>query len=332
MRVIVLLGLIGVGIAVAITVWLLRYSPLGEPGPIGSPPGSDSPPITGWQEATSAPFGRLEMAVAALDGRVWLVGGLDAAGTALVDVDIFDPATREWESGPPLPTALHHAALATDGEVLLLAGGYDGSSFGAPTAATHILDPASGEWADGPALPAPRGAGALAHDGDRFVYAGGVGPGGVADEIYALVDLDQWEASGALTRPREHLAATSDGSGTTWFLGGRQGGLETNLGDVDVVVADDVRASTPLSPRGGVAAFFAPGIGACLTGGEAPTRAFTIVECVSADDRQTALPRMAQPRHGHGAAVVDGVAYVLLGGSVPGLDVTSTVEMLDLDD
>src|SRR5918994_2879981 len=304
-RVATLLGLVGVGIAVAIAVWLVRYSPLGEPRPIGSPLGSDSPTITGWQEATDAPFGRLEMAVAALDGRIWLAGGLDAAGNALVEGDVFHPATGEWESGPPLPTALHHAALATDGEVLLLAGGYDGSSFGAPTATTHILVPERGSWTDGPALPAPRGAGALAHDGDRFVYAGGVGPDGVADEIYALVDLDRWEPSGALSRPREHFASTSDGMGTTWFLGGRQGGLETNLGDVDVVVADDVRASPPLSPRGGVAAFFAPGIGACLTGGEAPTRAFTIVECVSADDRQTALPRMAQPRHGHGAAVVD---------------------------
>ena len=152
----------------------------------------------------------------------------------------------------------------------------------------------------------------------------------MADEVYALVDLDRWQPSGALSRPREHLAAASDGTGTTWFLAGRQGGLETNLGDVDVVVADQVRASTPLSARGGVAAFFASAFGACLSGGEAPTRAFTIVECVSADDHVTAMPSMAQARHGHGAAVIHGVAYVLLGGAVPGLDVTATVEMLEL--
>jgi hypothetical protein len=37
---------------------------------------------------------------------------------------------------------------------------------------------------------------------------------------------------------------------------------------------------------------------------------------------------MGQPRHGHGIGVVDGVAYALLGGLVPGLDARSSVESL----
>jgi hypothetical protein len=42
------------------------------------------------------------------------------------------------------------------------------------------------------------------------------------------------------------------------------------------------------------------------------------------------VPGLAHARHGLGAAVVDGVAYVLLGGDQPGLFVSPTVEALDL--
>jgi hypothetical protein len=38
------------------------------------------------------------------------------------------------------------------------------------------------------------------------------------------------------------------------------------------------------------------------------------------------LPALGQARHGVGSAVVDGAAYVLLGGAEPGLHVTGTVE------
>ena len=39
---------------------------------------------------------------------------------------------------------------------------------------------------------------------------------------------------------------------------------------------------------------------------------------------------MTQPRHGHGAAVVGGSAYAVLGGPEPFLTASSTVEALDL--
>jgi hypothetical protein len=41
---------------------------------------------------------------------------------------------------------------------------------------------------------------------------------------------------------------------------------------------------------------------------------------------------MRQHRHRHGAAVVDGLVYALLGGEVPGLSASATMELLPLDD
>lgn len=322
----VLLILIMVGIGAAFVVWVVRYQPFGPFGPIGSPLPSTHAAAAGWSEGPEAPFARLEMATAALDGRIWLAGGLTPDGGVTDELAVFDPATGEWTDGPSLPAPIHHAALASDGQRLFLIGGYRENG---PTDEVHVLDPATGGWEPGPPLPEPRGAGAASHDGSRVVYAGGVGPGGVRDDIFVLAD-GRWSRIGTLTRAREHLAAATDGAGRVWFLGGRQGGLDRNVGDVDLVEGDDVRRLASLSARGGVAAFYAPGIGACLTGGEAPSFAFATVECVDALDYVTALPAMGQRRHGHGAAVVDGVVHALLGGTVPGLSASSTTEALAL--
>jgi hypothetical protein len=304
-----------------------------EPSVAGSAvsPASAAPePEVGWVREADAPFARLEMAVAAHDGRIWLAGGLSPFGEALGDVNIFDPATGTWSDGPALPAGVHHAALASDGARLLLIGGYLGSAFNRPTDIVLVLADGADAWQPGPSLPEPRAAGAAAWDGDRVVYAGGVGDGIEAD-VYALAG-ESWASIGALHETREHLAAVSDLEGRTWLMGGRVGGLTSNLGTVELVEGEEIEFLGGLpTPRGGVAAFHVPALGGCLSGGEAPDRAFTTVECMATDGTVTQLPDLLVPHHGHGAAVVDGVAYVLLGGPQPALSAGSTVESLALD-
>ncbi len=287
-----------------------------------------------WEPRSDAPFARLEMAVAAHDGAIWLAGGLDAFGSALTEVAIYDPATDSWSDGPDLPVSLHHTALVSTGDDLLVVGGYLGSS-NSPTEGVLRLTAAGDAWETGPALPDARGAGAAAWDGTRVVYGGGVSgeglPGGIVADVFALED-GEWRLIGELQRNREHLAAASDGEGRTWFLGGRQGSFETNLALVDLVEGGDVRALGELpTPRGGVAAFWAPETGACLTGGEATEQAYDVAECIAPDGTVSTLPAMSARRHGHGAVVVDGVAFAVLGGPSPGLAVSSSIEALDLE-
>jgi hypothetical protein len=52
---------------------------------------------------------------------------------------------------------------------------------------------------------------------------------------------------------------------------------------------------------------------------------------MAADGAVMTLPELGQPHHGHGAAVVEGLAYVLLGGPEPTLSAGATVETLALD-
>jgi hypothetical protein len=255
---------------------------------------------------------------------------MDLDGRGVDRVLIYDPVADSWSDGPPLPEPLHHSALASDGGALFLIGGYLGNDFTRPTDAVWRLDDAeAGDWTADRPLPEPRGAGAAAWNGKgRIMYGGGVGPGGVSDAVFVQEDHG-WRVLAALSRPREHLAASSLGAGSVSFLGGRD--ATGNLGTVDLVSAEGVvgRTEDLPTPRGGIAAYNAGELGDCVVGGEGPNGTFGAVECVGAFE-STVLPGLTVPRHGLGAVMMDGRAYVLLGGPQPGLSVSDVVEVLDL--
>jgi len=313
-------------VALALGVLVAAGCGLLSPRPSAAPASG----VGGWEAGPPAPAALTEVAAAAHDGRIWVAGGLDATGAATTGVYVFDPATDTWQDGPALATAIHHSSLVSDGERLWLIGGYRAD--GQPTDAVLVLEPGLDAWFEEQPLPEPRGAGAAAFDGaGRFVYAGGVGPNGVSTTVFVRPDAGRWEEGGRLPVAIEHLAATSDGAGTAYVLGGRRGGLDTNVATVEAVDASGTRRVGEVpTTRGGVAAFWWPSLGACLVGGESPGGTNPQVECVDPAGRLTKLPDMLQARHGLGAAVIDGVAYTLLGGDQPGLFVSDAVERLRL--
>jgi len=281
--------------------------------------------------AATAPVALLEVAVAERGGRIWVAGGLRTDGTASDEVFVFDPAAGTWTSGPKLPQAVHHASMVSTIEGLVLIGGYVGDALSVATGAVRRLDDGATAWADDAPLPDERAAGAAAFDGTRVIYAGGVKPGGVANEVFARTGDSAWEVAGRLPVAREHLAATSDGAGRTFVLGGRVGGLDKNLAIVDLVEGTSVKTIGELpTERGGVAAFWWPSLGSCLAGGESPGGANPQVECMTADGTVARLPDLGVARHGIGAAAVDGTAYVVLGGRTPGLSTSDITESIAL--
>jgi len=281
-----------------------------------------------WSLRAEAPLALTEVAAAAFGGQIWVAGGLRADGTPSDQVQVYDPVFDAWSTGPPLPEAVHHAALVSAGEQLYLLGGFAAGQDFVPTAVVRVFDGATGAWEQGPELPSPRAAGAAAFDGQRIVYGGGVGPDGVAAEVFAL-EGGGWRPIGALEPAREHLAAASDGAGRVFFLGGRD--TVANRTEIDLVEGDQVAPGGRLpTARGGLSGFFAPGLGACAAGGEGPEGTFVEVECVDVTGRRAALPDLAQARHGVGAVALEGNAYVLLGGPQPGLTVSATVQALPL--
>lgn len=286
-----------------------------------------------WSPVASAPIELSEVAVAAHNGRIWVAGGLRPDGKASVAVLVFDPVTGKWSPGPTLPAAVHHSALVSTPAGLILVGGYVGDTMTVPTNAVRRLDDGATAWTDVVPLPEARAAGGAAWDGSRIVYAGGVKPDGVASEVFTLTPGDEvWTATGRLPTARDHLAVTTDGAGKTFVLGGRVGGLDKNLGIVDVIQGtSDVHTIGELpTKRGGVGAFWWPSLGACLAGGESPGGTNPEVECIGPDGTLAKLPDLGVARHGVGAAVIDGAAYVVFGGRQPGLFASDVTEKLKL--
>lgn len=61
-----------------------------------------SQPQPKW-ETVAQPFRRRALQTAALNGKVYVIGGIDPDSKVHRRVDVFDPAARTWTKGPDLP-------------------------------------------------------------------------------------------------------------------------------------------------------------------------------------------------------------------------------------
>ncbi len=55
-----------------------------------------------WQPIAPAPFKRRAIALAAWQGKLYCIGGMQEQGAPTTAVAIYDPATNAWSEGPPL--------------------------------------------------------------------------------------------------------------------------------------------------------------------------------------------------------------------------------------
>jgi non-specific serine/threonine protein kinase len=282
-----------------------------------------------WRRLPPAPSSRTEVAAAASGTRIVVVGGYRADGATLASTEILDTAAGVWQRGPDLPVAVNHAMAATVGDTVYVFGGH--LADGRPSTGAYRLDGTA--WQPVASLPEGRAAGtAVALDG--LVYlAAGLGPAGLAGEMLIYDPAtDGWSSAPGPPTRREHLGGAGFG-GLVYTVGGRTGGLDTNLSAFE---AFDPRTrhwvSLPDLPtrRGGLAATATCTGRVVAVGGEAAT---TFAEAEAFDIRTgtwQALAPLPTPRHGLGVVAIGDVVYALAGGPEPGLHVADTVEALDL--
>ncbi len=101
-------------------------------------------------ETVDQPFRRRALAMAALDDRLYFLGGMDSAGDTLLAVDIFDARSGSWSKGPDLPPGpmkgFGCSAIAQNGRVF----------FSGMKGELHHLDPAASAWVLAGKLQHPR--------------------------------------------------------------------------------------------------------------------------------------------------------------------------------
>ncbi len=264
-----------------------------------------------WLEGLAPlPGPRQEVGIAALDGKVYVIGGLLNDFSATGRVDRYDVASGEWEDVPSLlnDTELHHiGAAAVAGKVYSI-GGLDRGFRG--VSSVFAFDPTMNEWSEVSSLPTPRGGAGVAVLAGRIYVAGGQ-TGSTSFSDFASYDpvANEWSELQPMPTARNHLAAGAH-NGKFFAVGGRNFGLLFGTLEVYDPASGDWDELSPLpTPRAGIAAAVI-GDEMFVFGGEgnaaAPDGLFPQVESyLFSVDRWFDRGVMPVARHGIGAAATD---------------------------
>lgn len=321
-----------------------RSAPACSPGDFrGSAPASGAVSVSGagapappWSEDAPLPAAVQEVAVAELDGSIYVVGGFRGDQSIADDVAVYDPDSDSWVYAPPLPTVIHHTtATVVDGRLYVIGGWAD--LFATPLATVYEFDPDLGTWTTKTPMPTPRGSPAAAVLDGKIYVAGGWPDQRSTD--FAVYDpaLDQWQVLPPMPTGRNHMGLAA-ADGYIFAVGGRTS-IFAGVGNVDAVEAYDPvseqwagRAPLPRA-RGGLAVTSVGSFVFAFGGEGNPENPDGVFEDADVYDPQADLWRslapMPTPRHGIGAAPVAGRIHIPGGGPVQNFGVTDVHEILD---
>jgi N-acetylneuraminic acid mutarotase len=269
----------------------------------------------------SLPLAVEETAAAAAGGKLYVMGGFNAAGASLSSVYVFDGAS--WATGPRLPLPLDHASAATLNDNVYIAGG---NSNGGDSARLFRLD--GTRWTELAHMHYARGGHALiALAGRLYAIGGTAGGSNVAPIEEYSPATNAWTVFPPLPQPRNHVAGFAVGN-TACVAGGRS----PNTARVDCF--DITRRvwtrlpNLPVATSGEGAAVFGGTV--IVAGGEDATENRMVAQVVfyGPSGRWSVGPRMLLARHGFEAAVFNDRAWACGGGSAPGLHPVATCTSL----
>src|SRR5919112_4093239 len=139
-------------------VALLISACAGSPDEPGTTPTGATPVDPGeWGLRTALIAANSELALAELNGKLYLLGGYPASRQTARTVQIYDIASDRWELGPPLPQPNNHGmAAGVSGKVYLIGG--QTTDAGNYVDTVYELDPGRGTWVEKAPMPTARSA------------------------------------------------------------------------------------------------------------------------------------------------------------------------------
>ncbi|MES2102769.1 MAG: kelch repeat-containing protein [Pseudomonadota bacterium] len=183
-----------------------------------------------WQLETRMPGAGLNApAAAALDGRIYLIGGFNTnTNVPTTQVLVYDTRTRQWSAGAPLPAPRGgHAAVVLDGVIHVLGGGNSMA-----TIADHSsYDPVDNTWRALAPLPRAEGSpAAVVYGGKLYAIGGRSGAADFGDVYLYDAAKDTW-SSGPGIEPRGTAGAVAY-CGAIYLFGGESQARQQTLDSV----------------------------------------------------------------------------------------------------
>ncbi|HEV7563984.1 MAG TPA: kelch repeat-containing protein [Solirubrobacterales bacterium] len=295
-----------------------------------------------WRSRTDMPYDLDEPRAIALDGEIYLVGGITGIQQAASDHSFelessaeltrFDPVRETFTELTPMPLALNHIGVVPYDHRLYVLGGYQrrldentGNEF-------LRYDPKTDHWSRMPPMPTRRAAMAAAVVGHELIVAGGARDNVPVSETIAFdFGSGRWIQLPDMHSSREHVGSTVVGD-RLYVLGGRA--PQSLAADT----AESYDASEhrwrilPHMPVG------SGGLGVVSVGhdvvavGGGNDEAGTVTGAVQEFDPRTArwklLSDMRTARHGHATAAVGNAIWVFGGSPCPYYNASDSVESL----
>ncbi|MDQ1040141.1 N-acetylneuraminic acid mutarotase [Streptomyces sp. V3I8] len=311
-----------------------------QPSAEAAEPSAGPTPRGLWRARSPLPVKRAEVGVAAVGGRMYVVGGTVQKGDetpvwATTEVHSYDPRQDRWSSHAPLPKPLTHAGVAALDGRLYVFGGFTSPVHMNPQRDAYVYDPRRDVWDRLPEMPVALGSIAVAAVDGRLHLLGGrdshrvVTPQGSPFSLgYGIVRthyvFDPRRNTYVTAEPlpvegRDHAGVAVLGD-LIHVVGGRVEDVDDNLTRHDVY---DVRRrrwvrAAPLSTaRSAGAAVVLDGRlvyagGECRPGSSTDT--FDDVTVYDPrTDRWSAVTALPGSRHGFGAAQIGNRAYFVAG-------------------
>lgn len=171
-----------------------------------------------WTELPRLLQPRAAAAAAVVGDRIIVTGGVGADGNLLSTTEIFDGTS--WKLAAPIPTARQLSGAASDGNVVYVLGGTNGT---ADLATVEAYDPAADTWTSLSELPGRRSDFGVAYADGRLVVAGGTSGGQALKSVVSLDLLTQsWNGLPDMGIARHGMAVAGVGR-TVYVIGGSTG-------------------------------------------------------------------------------------------------------------
>ncbi|PWH15512.1 MAG: hypothetical protein DDG59_11390 [Anaerolineae bacterium] len=183
-----------------------------------------------WELVTQMPEPKKSMAYAAVDNKIYIIGGETPNGIS-DRVDIYDTVTGQWSEGARKPTPVSEACGAYLGGKIIVAGGK--TPDGSVTNVVEAYDVAEDRWDKLPELPNPlAGAGCVEYEGSYYLIGGWDG-----ERVHSMVI--SYSVSRLTMRILDNIIesrayfATSELNNQIFIIGGWDG--KNILDDINVI-------------------------------------------------------------------------------------------------
>lgn len=307
-----------------------------------------------WQTLAPMPMAVQEIYPAVHQGKIYVAGGLSDKISAeqqqmTAGVQIYDPATDQWQAGPALPQPRHHAYLVSVDGKLFVFGGFVQANGGRWSASADILllDESKKVWRNVAQLPKPLTETVAVVLNGKVHFVSGRSPSGPENAQWRDQADVNWHwvfdplsltvSNAAPVATPLNSASAVELKQQLYMMGGRKVGAANLalLQRFDPALSQWQQLAPMPQASGGLAAAVL-GEHILVFGGEyfdndggvyAPVWQYD-----AAADRWQQQGSMPLPRHGLGAVTLNNKAYVLGGATKAGLNATSAVlEVVTVD-